>query len=185
MAGNSVRVVSLSLGVSESIIQEWHDEIVVDILKSGSSKRLFLRDLLLKNSPTMILKLCELAKQNVDEKLAYSAASSVLAFASRFMNEDLKISNMEEKAKTATGNDPMFKKTLFDFLDPDLEGNKINENKAMHKRVQEEIPPELLAFLQSMDEENAPEEEIPPEAQTKGSTPDVSLFDGIDVDLDD
>jgi len=130
----------------------------------------------------MILILAKMAQQQGDEKLAYSAASAVLSFASRFMNEDLKISNMEEKAKADTGSDPMFKKTLFDFRDPDADGAKLNENKVMHKKT-EELSPELLAFLHNMDTEEAPEDESPEAYAGQQMKHSTSLFDGLEDEI--
>lgn len=184
MVGNSPKMVSDRIGLSLSIVQDWHDDFVKELLNNGSSKRIFLRELLIKNSPQMILILSKLAQQQGDEKLAYSASSAVLSFASKFMAEDVRISNMEEKAKDFTGDDPMLKKTLFDFVDPDIDGANLNKNKVTSMTNKEEVSEELFEFLEGLgDEPLPPAEEVPDHARP--NVEEVGFFDGIEEEEGD
>lgn len=122
LAGSSCKVVSQLFKLSESLVQEWHDEFVLELLQGGHSKRVFMRELLMRNSPQMILTLVELAKQNGDEALKKSAAQAVLAFSARFFAEDARILNAESKARQATADDRGLQRGLFDIRDPDVEG---------------------------------------------------------------
>lgn len=122
LVGSSVKVVSTILKLSETIVQEWHDEFVIELLQGSAGKRVFMRELLLKNAPTMVMTLVNLAKQQGDEKLSYSAASAVLSFSSRFFGEDARVLQAESKALKITEEDKMMRRTLFDFVDPDVDG---------------------------------------------------------------
>lgn len=124
LLGHGVKAVSGLLVLSPEIVKEWHEEFVRSVLTEAASKRVLMRELLVKNTPQMVLILSGLAKQKGDEKLAANCASSVLSFASRFMQEDARIIAQEAKAATTVGTDRTLQKGLFDFVDPDIDGAK-------------------------------------------------------------
>lgn len=201
LVGHSIKVVVNLTGLSEHIIQEWHDEFVLSTLKESSSRRIFTRELLLKNAPQMILILSQLAKQKGDEKLAYSAASAVLGFGAKFLAEDARIQGLENKLRNENDNDAGLRRTLFDFVSPDNQGGSMTKASAKPK-VNEEDEAELeRAFERLMEKEMASEEAIPAEEETRAKPdepdndevsayyrsppppsqkPAVDLFEGID-----
>lgn len=151
LAGNPVEVVAGITGMSKEMLQEWHDDFLIQTLKGSAPRRVLLRELLLKNAPAMIMNLVELSKNKGDEKLAYSASSAVLAFASRFMNEDAKILQAEQQFKQDTDGDTGFSRTLFDIADPDVSGStKASEGGALFEKAERGaagLSPEALAEI--------------------------------------
>lgn len=186
LAGNSVEVVSSITGLSKELLTEWHDEFVVSVVKTGPARRAFLRELLLKNAPSMIITLSNLAKQKGDEKLKYSAASAILAFSARFMNEDIKMLQTEQKTAKELDNDPTFRRGLFDVADPDVTGSKKDQEAGVlfekastgAESLSEETLTQLLAAAERMEKAERPQvtEDDSDEEDYKGE-PD--LFDGI------
>lgn len=198
LAGHTPRIASNMLGLSEHILQEWYDDFIVRTLQGAAPKRVMLRELLLKNAPSMILILTELAKQKGDEKLSYSASSAVLSFASRFMQEDARILAAESKVKDKTGDDPGLKRTLFDFQSPDIHGAsgaKAEEARRKAGLPTEEEEAEIVAAIERLEARGALRSGSAPAGggESEGGTsssespeygnagrPEVDLFDGID-----
>lgn len=198
LAGNTPAVVHGLTGISEDILQEWHDEFLVLTIKSGASRRVFLRELLLANAPAMLMKLKTFANNTGDEKLASSSAVSYLSFASRFMNEDARIMQAEQKFKESTDNDPLFSRTLFDFADPSLDGSTrdtVDDGEAQEiQSLSDAKLAELMRIADAMEAKVASErgEEEKPAGPPEGdpeshySKPYAApadppdLFDGID-----
>jgi hypothetical protein len=192
-AGYSPAVVSGMLRLSPELCQAWHDDFVTQVLKGSPTKRLFLREMLLKNAPSMILILVKLATQQGDEKLAYAAANSVLAFGSKFMNEDLKIKAIEDRVIGNDGPDATVARGLFDFVDPDHEANKqmqIQDDKPELSEIEKRYESQIVAALETMEEkERSREEESgdgyqgvggPSPKEEEGQVLDV--FDGLNLD---
>lgn len=196
LAGNTPRIVSQILGISESLLQEWHDEFVVDVIQSGAAKRVFLRELLLRNSPAMIMILARQAKQKGDEDMAHTAARAVLSFASRFMAEDMKIIQAEQKFRKDTDNDPMFKRGLFDFADPDVDGSRraagvSDSDAALVDSIPPDESPEVIRAIQMLEQKGllAEDDEEPMTAPAAVSAPvprrdpgAISLYEDLDDD---
>ncbi len=123
LAGNSVGVVSNLTGLSPDLLQEWHDEVVLNAIKSGAARRILLREMLLQHTPGMLLKLKTLAQNRGDEKMQYSVANAWVNFAARFMSEDARITAAESRARKDTDQDAMLARSLFDIRDPDINGS--------------------------------------------------------------
>lgn len=197
LLGNSVKVVVGLTGVSEHIIQTWHDEFVLSTLKESSSRRIFTRELLLKNAPGMIMILAQLAKQKGDEKLAYSAASAVLSFGTRFLSEDARIQSLENKLAKENDNDPGLKRTLFDLVSPDdvmkdkrkkahAEAEPLSEDDEDLVRAYERLEKQgVLPGDNTPQKEHAESDDISSyyeQDHKQSQHPSVDLFDGIDDD---
>lgn len=190
-AGYSPKVVSGMMKLSLELVTAWHDDFVREVLQGSPTKRLFLREMLLKNAPAMILTLVKLANQDGDEKLKYSAASSVLAFASKFMNEDIKIKAIEDKVIGDSGADPTISRGLFDFVDPDLEAEQqmqLTEKKEELSVLEEKYAAEIFAAFEDEEKE---EEESGEDYRGSGPPPDerqdldenvLDVFDGLGDD---
>lgn len=115
-AGLASEFIAKSCNVSPTMVKEWEEEYLRDLLASGAGQRARLRHLLLRNSPMMINTIYKMAQQDIDSKLQMQAATTFLSFASRFLKEDSDIARAEAKAfEAASGN---VEQTLFDFVIP-------------------------------------------------------------------
>jgi len=199
LLGNSVKVVVGLTGVSEHIIQTWHDEFVLSTLKESSSRRIFTRELLLKNAPGMIMILAQLAKQKGDEKLAFSAASAVLSFGTRFLSEDARIQSLENKLAKENDNDPGLKRTLFDLVAPEAVMNDKRKKAHDDSGPLSEDDEDLMRAYERLEEQGMISGENTHQKDDNQSDnvsayyeqdhkqsqyPMVDLFDGIDDDDD-
>lgn len=132
--------------VSPTMVKEWEEAYIRDLLSSGAGQRVRLRNVLMRNSPMMINVVYKLAMQDVDSKMQMSAATTYLNFASRFFKEDASIAQMEAKAHdVAKGN---IEQTLFDFVIPG-EQNTVRQSD----KEQDEL------FAQDEEDEEGFEEE--------------------------
>lgn len=196
LAGNSVEVVAGVTGLSKDMLQEWHDEFLILTLKGSSSRRLFLRELLLKNAPQMILILSELAKNKGDEKLAYSASSAILSFSSKFMNEDARVLQAEQQIRKDSDGDTTFNRSLFDIRDPDINGSTGSKDgsdggalfaKASlgEERLSQEAIDQIEAAAARLEEKSplpgeGEEDERESDSSASQYHGDVDLFEGLD-----
>lgn len=195
LLGYGVKAVAGMLRLSPELVTTWHEDFVRSILGESPSKRIFMRELLLKNTPQMILILAKLAKNKGDEKLAASCATSVLSFASRFMQEDARIIAQEAKATSVVGKDRSLERGLFDFVDPDVDGAKSaassegTGNKFADEDNLDEATLAEIGRAFDMLEEGAESElsddgdkEAPP-PESGDAVHEIGLFDGIDDEV--
>lgn len=180
MGGASARVAAELLQLSPALVREWHDEFVLEILEGSSGRRVFTREIILRNSPTALMVLVEQMKQKGDESLRNSASRSFLGFANRFLGEDARIIESEKKAKQITDADKGLSKTLFDFVDPD--GATEEEESALDIADHEE---EIMAAMALLEEDEHAEIGIPTPPAIVNTPAAVDLFDGLDSDLPD
>jgi hypothetical protein len=142
-AGLDSQYIAKVCNVSPTMVKEWEEAYLRDILSSGAGQRARLRNVLMRNSPQMINVVYKLAMQDIDSKMQMSAATTYLNFASRFFKEDASIAQMEAKAHdVAKGN---IEQTLFDFVIPgETKTERPNDNEQGELFAQDEEDEEGL-----------------------------------------